>query len=470
MTERRLSGSWILSPDSPAYDGELVIDEEEGVLALVLTIRKTEEDPFPAGLEVPSLICGTTSVGAKVTLYGCRGGHVHYQLLQFTQQVIYIRYAFWGIQTFSEDDLLFSRIDLDLGNITPWASLSRIESRFDDDGAYLCRWIHEEAISYQRDDGSTLEFVPTLKSTSNSFYEPKAVIEHGITVSLLYDEPVTWAAVLDDVCIAESLVSLGMHEDVSVQSMKYLPAVVDVPHDDPSVARALAASPPMREITVCAGRRSTGTKSRLYEYLFDLKQFAAVEGFEHWFAYYSRLKPVLNLYLMAFSEKVSSPEIYFLNLMQALETFHTRFVIDGRKAYRTRVEGLVASAFNFGGASKVERFLWSSQQDQYKAKIILKSRLADLFYADGTYPIPYSLSSCEKFLTRVTMSRHYYTHYDGRKAAKAFSKSELRDVNDILMIILEHHILVLLGFDANEVAGKTFSKIDRLKRAAQYFA
>ena len=82
------------------------------------------------------------------------------------------------------------------------------------------------------------------------------------------------------------------------------------------------------------------------------------------------LKPV-DLYFSFL--KAYESEIIFLNLMQALETYHAFFANDLDK-YRVRVEELVDS-FAKSDNKAVVAFLFSENQEE---QVYTRSRLADL--------------------------------------------------------------------------------------------
>lgn len=80
--------------------------------------------------------------------------------------------------------------------------------------------------------------------------------------------------------------------------------------------------------------------------------------------------------------------------------------------------------------------------------IYLKSRLSDLLYAEGAMPIPPEQVSYEEFAKKVTDSRNYFTHYDPLKKDHVFTQDDLLTVNVELMILLEYHLMALIGFDS----------------------
>lgn len=187
-------------------------------------------------------------------------------------------------------------------------------------------------------------------------------------------------------------------------------------------------------------------------YLFTLDELLKVDGFHSWFVNYDELKPVLDLFLMAYSDKVRTSEGYFLNLVQALECFHKRFVAKTIDEFRIRIEGILENVVPETEREYYEA-LFYGDGDTPK-DVHLRMRLIDLLYADGQRPFILNMNQCDAFATKVKDTRNYYTHYDSGNAKKKFRKEHYPGINEMLMAILEYHIMVLLGFDASKAATK----------------
>ena len=92
------------------------------------------------------------------------------------------------------------------------------------------------------------------------------------------------------------------------------------------------------------GEKKSTASIRPFKFIFTLRDINDQNIFLNWNNRYSKLKPVLDLYFTVFSNKITAPEVLFLNLVQALETFHARFITDDVKDYITRVEKIT---YNF---------------------------------------------------------------------------------------------------------------------------
>jgi hypothetical protein len=148
----------------------------------------------------------------------------------------------------------------------------------------------------------------------------------------------------------------------------------------------------------------------------------------------------------------------FLNIVQALETFHARFFYDDSKdKYVASVNERFGSLPNY---PTIENLLLSdTQKDENCKYIILVSRLNDLLIGkyDGLF-IEYYLSDAG-FAQTVADTRHYYTHYGRSKEKKALKGDKLIDAIRILSLLLEYNVCLQLGIDNQEKVREELSSI-----------
>ena len=140
------------------------------------------------------------------------------------------------------------------------------------------------------------------------------------------------------------------------------------------------------------------------------------------------------------------PEMVFLNIVQALETFHARFFYeDNKEKYVASVTERFGSLQNYPDIEKL--LLCDTQKDENCKYIILVSRLNDLLIGkyDGLFQ-DYYVTDAE-FAQTVADTRHYYTHYGKSKEKKALKGDKLIDAIGILSLLLEYNVCLQLGID-----------------------
>jgi len=54
--------------------------------------------------------------------------------MQYTQQIIYAKYAFWGLSVNSSEEIRFTKVIFDFGNIIAWSDLCNYEWEFAENG------------------------------------------------------------------------------------------------------------------------------------------------------------------------------------------------------------------------------------------------------------------------------------------------------------------------------------------------
>ena len=201
-------------------------------------------------------------------------------------------------------------------------------------------------------------------------------------------------------------------------------------------------------------------KSSRLEYNFTLGQLSQENDIQKRL---SLLEPIFNLYLSLFKYTDMPPEMVFLNIVQALETFHARFFYDDSKdKYVASVIDRFGSRQNYSDIEKL--LLCDTQKDENCKYIILVSRLNDLLIGkyDGLFSEYYAVDS--GFAQTVADTRHYYTHYGKAKEKKALKGDKLIDAIGILALLLEYNVCLQLGIDNQTKVRERLSSIASWKQ------
>lgn len=164
-----------------------------------------------------------------------------------------------------------------------------------------------------------------------------------------------------------------------------------------------------------------------------------------------KFQPIIELYLETV-DSFHSARRTFLNIVQALETYHSRFITNNINEYKKRVERL--STNQQGVNESIINFLVSCKGKE----IILRDRIADLLYAEGKIYFETGNINWVDFPKVISDTRNYYIHYDEtrKKRNKILDDEELKLYCRVLFKILDYYVLKELGFNvnSNEVKGK----------------
>lgn len=466
MESTKHGGTWKVFEVETLYQGELHIDTEKRVVALELLIPAKEGDPAPSPPYTGKIpyICGTLFSGAKVTLYNCETEGEHRHVGQFTRQMIYADYAFWGLSVSTKDEIVFSRAYLEFGDILAWARLCDYHWDFSESGEVNLIWKKDEPVRLELNEDTGVMLYPSQGNVNIDRYAGEVTVKQAIIAELSYDEPVQWERILDDARCLQYLIGLGTGRQIDIVKAEYCHASLfrKVPQQDGTIKKIETEA----EVLIGIPKTQTMKGKREFEYLFILDDIKNTGVLTQWCEHYEKLKPVLDLYFAAFSYHTGSAETLFLNLVQALETFHARFITNDAKLFPQRVLDLVNEFCKGNGNEAVWMdFLLDEAQTKNKKGIHLRSRLADLAFANGVLPFWPNGQLSVDYIRKVVDTRNYYTHYSLDQQAKAFHGEELLLVNSQLLALLEYHLLVLLGFASDKVRARTVQKINRAQTA-----
>lgn len=461
---RKYGGKWKLFEKEILYQGELHIDYENRVIALEILIPASEGKSLPRVAykgKIP-YICGTLFSGTKILLYDCSTGQESTCVMQYTKQIIYARYAFLGLSINSIEEIRFSKAIFNFGNIIAWSGLCNYNWEFSEDGGSNLTWNHKEPVKFKVRENLEVIFSPSQGSIGiGDIFENEIKARQYISVEFEYSDSVQWEVMIEDALSMQYLIGLGINKKVEIDSAQYChsPIYIEEPKTDRTSEKIYIPV----DVVFGTGKVEPTQNTKPYDFLYTLSNVKENNTFIKWNENYSMLKPVLDLYFIAFSNTIKTPEMLFLNLMQALETYHARFITDDAKLYVQRVNILVESLCQGNGNTEQwKNFLLDKGQNKNKNSIYLRSRLADLVFANGELPFWPQKCFPDKYIRKIIDTRNYYTHYDQSKFEKAFAKEELPWVNGHLLALLQYHLLILMGFDTNEVRKKTVEKINQI--------
>ena len=167
---------------------------------------------------------------------------------------------------------------------------------------------------------------------------------------------------------------------------------------------------------------------------------------------YEKMEPIVELYIETVYNRTMSPVRRFFNIVQALETYHSRFVTNDMEIFRDRIDNIILSQVPEENKEPYRELLLAEP----KKFITLRSRIADLMVAN--FEIIFDTGEINRmdFPKVIALTRNYYTHYDEqiKKTDKVLDNNELPIYTDILLHILEYYILNELGFTDVDIIRK----------------
>lgn len=177
---------------------------------------------------------------------------------------------------------------------------------------------------------------------------------------------------------------------------------------------------------------------------FTFPELLKNNSFRLYMEKYDILEPIIELYMEAFSPNGISHKRLFLNLVQGLETYHSRFITNDLGEFKKRIEEVILKNRPRQFVARDISFLMAKS---YKF-ITLESRLADLLTAN--FEICFDAGEIRKydFPGVISATRNYLIHYDERikREKRVLSDDEIEIYNKTLLTMLEYYLLRELGF------------------------
>jgi len=433
------TGFWKVNNSGKEYAGDLYLNKEEG--GIVIYIRIPNSGAPMSYLELPleiSFIAGSTINGGEITLVNC--SRISTKSKIGTEEVFgySAQFMFSGVKFNKEEDIAFSKMTINIPGIIQWGDVSN----------YIKSELEEK-----KDSFIDLKIIEPIEIYSNetytvyyhlSFSNPFYFMEEEIT---LEQKPYL---IID----SQSLQTIEWFIETAKQMKRLLEIAIGVPLSYGSIS---VESPDIyyefeegekhiRPLEVLHSYKHTlnselSTKRiTKHDYLFNLSELKQAD-FSQWQEVANKMEPIIELYIESLYNQNLSVSRHFLNMVQALETYHSRRIANSLGNYKQRVEELLEirpKAFREGD----REFLLGES----KKFVTLKGRLADLMIADYRFWFRTGEFRLLEFPQVIATTRNYYTHYDQKLEDKALKDENLITAFHILRNILEFYLLKEFGF------------------------
>lgn len=410
--------------------GELIYNKKNGVIILNLVKELSEEIVLGKSYRTLAVITGKLNSGTVVTLFNNRCINNHTRAFQSQQLNFSSEYMIWANE--EKPNAQYNKMICVLKNAYAWSGLSTFEKT--DSGLKVventekknCTWFGTK-ITFSTYLNNRLIVAPKDEETK---------IIQRLIVTIEMDEKRNLKEFVSVRNKIISLISFAIKDNVNIEE-EYL-----LDYDDSYTVTEGSTDYYKHYLMISEAQRNI-LRTHIWDYNFTLEQLPADKDINGELA---KLEPVFNLYLSLFKYRDMPPEMIFLNIVQALETFHSRFFYDNKKGkYVESVMERFGESINFEKFEKL--LLCDTQKDENCNYIILVSRLNDLLiWKDDRLFSEYYWEN-ETYAQTIADTRHYYTHYGKSKEAKALKEDDLLEAIYILRVLLEYHICLVLGID-----------------------
>ena len=409
--------------------GEIIYNKGNGVIVLNLN---REVDTIVSAIGKKNYIIGKLNYGQTVTLFHTRCIRNHTQNFRLQNLQFIPEYMILGKE--SVENKQFNKLVCIIENGMHWSGLTSIDTH---DYRSIKLTPHEDNPSYQW-YGATIRFSSYLKNGLLKIPkdEVSEIVERlQIEIETEDKHEIEYFLKIRDKILA--MISFAIKDNINIEE-QYFNCYDDFYKNHEMIRYykyGIITKEPYRDLF----------NTHHFQYNFFREQIPSEDISEK----LEKLVPVFNLYMSLIKYNDMPTEMIFLNIVQAIETFHSRFFYnDKKKNYVKSVQERFGSKNNFDSIKKL--LLNDTQMDENCNYIILVSRLNDLFIGkyDGLFYEFYGDDPL--YAQTIADTRHYYTHYGKSKESKALKGDDLVDAIYILRWLLEYNVCLVLGIDIRQ--------------------
>ena len=425
------------------YQSDLYYNEKEGGILLKIIVENENKlgDYLEVPFEIPFL-CGQLESGFKYTLLGLvRTGMKDLVSYGITEYTFYADYILCGIGSAKSHEQTFHKVSYTLSNIVEWGEVSvyAIGEKYE----LFSKNEEIKKTIFKRSDYSIYysvfgSMLPT--SECELLKEHIEIEQHGIIdIEFQNEEPFyRFCEIFDKL---KRLFEIAILRRINLEKVTAYSSEIVYSLGDTTIEQPIDIyGHNIKEEAI-----KENLNNHWWKWI-SLSELIKNNSFEHYFGKHEKLAPIIESFLEALYANAGSNTRAFLNIVQALETYHSRFVTNCINEYKARVDCL-AKAQSIDNVKELKKFLLAKS----KKFITLESRLADLLFAEGKIFFDTGEIERNDFPYVISQSRNYYIHYDERIKEKhrVLSEEELQIYNRALLQILEYYILLELGFSVD---------------------
>lgn len=420
------------------YDCDLYRNEEQGGILLKINVYRQIASYLEVPLEM-DFISGELSTGFRFTLLECtRTGLQH--LISYGKSVFSYsaQYMIKGIGGKDTHQISFDKIVFQLSDTMEWGNISGYSVG---ENYELKQENEVERILYQNDNFSVKYIVnSSMLPVSNwDLLKENITLKQSGNIEISFNEGKYIKEFEDVYKKVKRLIELSMLRTITLKK------VTGWSKDNKRLIGKEEHEWPIEIISYNFWEDSLdeGIESSRHGWIC-LPELIENNSFEEYFQKYETLEPVVELYLEILEARDMSSVRAFLNITQALETYHARFKANKLEDFKHRIKEVILKdrpeVFHKGDME----FLMNGSGKQ----LTLQSRLADLLLAEFKIWLETGDIDRLQFPRVIAKTRNYYTHYNEsiKKKERILTSEELVIYNKVLLYILEYYLLSELGF------------------------
>lgn len=467
MEEIKISGIWQIKKRE--FKGELHIIKNKRMIRLILQSQELREvlgdDDFPDKIDLINGISFLNKV--NITLLSCRTLRKNSNFSTgITTYLIDCKYCIYGLEFKNNEKVTFNKLQVRLTNSIEWSTLNGFAlKRGNKKSIENIEYTFKKKIAYNIDENIKLEVTPWFGGGSFYLNSERIILRQHVTINFVCKRLEKFENIIRELEKFIALIEFSTKQKVEIVEIKGFRN--NKSYKIPEIRKRQYISYRIyfaKEVDIKNEDYEINKRDR--DFTCNLRQIMEVNGLTSWFEKYEDLKPIIDSYRkniksIEYYDELPEEEI-FINLIKALEFYHTRFVVESLQDYNKIIDRELKNALP-QNEQLIRDFIYDNTQINADY-VLLKSRICHLLLKD--MPISYfeSFTDILNFINSVVDTRHYYTHYNKSKQYKAMRGVELSITNIILQSILESYILKELGFSKNFIDKHRQNEWVRLKK------
>ncbi len=374
---------------------------------------------------------GITSDGKKVTLYKAFEIDRTQNFSGLTTSTYLIELGFWGEHFHDINELHFDTISANLNNLDTWVNLYGFERiSFNDYKSLGIKYTAPEPINLKVNDELTAK-INFLHSFNRS--KSKVSFEQRSELTLYYSSKKDFLDLRKDLLYFEHFLTIGTFDNSFPQS-------ISLWNQDNSSRISL-----YYKNGIPGNKRMKSN----WEFFFTYADISTIfeSLIQNWFSKREKIEVVVGLLLENAYSRLDFNENNFLNLMQALETYHRRnknnYVLS-ETAFKEKLSSIYDSIPH-------EYKTWLREILHNKNEPSLALRLKELLTEADTPSLNVLIPKKDEIVSIARDSRNYYTHYSREMEKKAAKGKELLTLTEKWRLVLVCNILRDLGISSEKL-------------------
>lgn len=430
---------WLPQKEGDQLTGKLKLSRDEGFTLELLGYFEEYKDSF----RDKTNILGFTKNGKKITLIDCYLINREFMHPGIPSLIFSPSKVFVNMHANNNDDLKFIRVDFSLTFLDEWVNIQGFNINYNNRKLNAEYTLPETELIFENDKMKIYLDFYTKDFKINYEFQKKFAIEQFVLFRIDFQNEVEYSEVLEIINIISNLLHLIITKPIDTTKI-YL-----VSKSNAEAFNLFNTYKTKIEFYYLqtSGKRYHDKISKLdilFTYL-DKKEIMK-DIFKKWFDSYDTLEMVYNLFFGTLLNDELFTNNKFLNLVQALESYHRRryngYELD-KIQHQKRIDEIIENI-------PLQHKDWVTKKLVYSNEINLKKRIFEILKEQKSILDPY-IKDIKSFSFKITNTRNYLAHFNKDIFENTYQRIDMHYAYIKLKVILVICFLKELGFNNEEI-------------------